>query len=386
MDARQPTARWLPASPAGNYLTADTGLAQLGELIRPQWVQTEEDVATTVAALGSAVSGELLCIASGGCTPLALVAAGAGRVLAVDVHPAQLAVARCKALSVERLRYRELKQFWLDPDSTARWDVFGRVADGLADWQRSILTAWLAGASDAPLVDQGSRQGVGTELLIHDPDLWRRARMWFQCRDIDRQRCYYRTKLAGLAETLADIRQKRAAQTVGAGLRELSYEEVAVAMRAQFLTRFGHLVERIPVAGNAYAAHLVLGRYPADARPNYLTADGQRRLRPRIDRVAFVLGDVGDVVSGIGNARLDGADLSNVLDLMSDEQAQMLLASMARVVRPGGRLVHRTLIRDEPLPAGRGFFRSRVTARRLSEADRSFVYSAVVVDVRTVGR
>jgi len=344
----------------------------------PLWVQTEEDPDITLQALGPAATGRVLCVASGGDTPLALLMAGAREVIAVDVNPAQVAVAEVKVRSVEILDIASLGALWLGHDPAARLSTYRSVEDKLTLTARQIVGQWLCQCDAKPLIEQGGMQGVGTELRANQPALAARLPGWFQTEDLPAQRQYHDEYLGGVAETVAALRQTRAEHWFGRGGE--SDAAVAAEMRSHFLRRFRHLTECIRVAGNPYAAHLLLGSYPPDSRPWYLTANGFADSR-KTGQVRFIVDDIAEVVAAQHPGSLDGADLSNVTDLLSEAESARLFRHLARALRPGGRCVHRNLVWAEPYPVAEGFERNVAGSRELTDRDRSFVYSAITVDV-----
>jgi S-adenosylmethionine-diacylglycerol 3-amino-3-carboxypropyl transferase len=346
----------------------------------PLWVQTEEDANTTLQALGPAVTGTVLCVASGGDTPLALLGAGAREVIAVDINPAQVAVAELKARSVELLDLPSLEILWLGNDPAARLAIYKSLEERLSPASHQVLGRWLNQADARPLIEQGGMQGVGTELREREPVLAALLPDWFQTEDLAAQREYHDRHLQPLAGIIAALRQARAERWFGAGGNE-SDASVAREMQDRFKRRFRHLVEHIPVAENPYAAHLLLGAYLPDARPGYLTAAGHARLMQAAGKISFVVGDLIEVAASLPLKSLDAADLSNVADLLPEDEMARLFSALASVLRPGGRVVHRNLVWEEPYAVAAGFARDMETSRVLAFSDRSFVYSAVTVDV-----
>ncbi|WP_295590626.1 DUF3419 family protein [uncultured Lamprocystis sp.] len=344
----------------------------------PLWVQTEEDADTTLFALGPAVRGSVLCIASGGDTPLALVAGGAQEVIAADINPSQIALAELKARSVESLDLPSLETFWMGHDAARRMALYQSIKATLNATSRRFLDSWLASFDSQAFIEQGQMQGVGSELRQRDPTLAGKLTCWFQTRTLPEQRTYHDQHLQPLAEAVAALRQARAERWFGSDGGE-SDARVAQEMRERFKQRFQHLVAHIPVARNPYAAHLMLGAYPPDARPPYLTATGQVRAR-QSGRIRFVAGDLREVAASLPAASLAGIDLSNIADLLSEDEVARLFRTLTRVLRPGGRVVHRNLIWQEPYAVADGFTRDVEQSRGLTERDRSFVYSAVTVD------
>ena len=351
------------------------------ETAPPLWVQTEEDIDTTLQAFGTLRGARVLCIASGGDTPLSLLRAGAREVVAVDVNPAQVAVAELKVRSVQLLDLASLEALWLSNDPIPRYSAYRSVEGALRTESRQILREWIDQAAGTPLIERGGMQGVGTELRAMYPLLAEKLPAWFETKGLSEQRKYYAKHLDGLADAVARLRQSRAEYWFGGGGE--ADAEVAAEMQGRFVRRFRHLTEDVHVAGNPYVAHMLFGAYPDNCRPWYLTAEGLAGFKST-GVVEFMVGEVVEVLAAQPQASLDFADLSNVTDLLSEREAAELFRRLGAVLRPGGKCVHRNLVWDEPYPAAGGFVRDFETSRILTHGDRSFVYPAVTVDVLPV--
>lgn len=124
-------------------------------------MQTEEDAQTTILALGPACRGRLLCVASGGDTPLALLAAGAAEVIGVDINPSQVAVAELKAQSIAILDPPAFDALWLSGESGGVAEAYGKVESHLSAPSKQVLGPWQRRADSRPLIERGGMQGVG---------------------------------------------------------------------------------------------------------------------------------------------------------------------------------------------------------------------------------
>ena len=348
----------------------------------PLWIQVEEDIDVTVAGLEEIVlNGRVLCIVSGGCSIAGLLLAGAREIVAVDINSAQLEVARLKLASLAQLSAAELYDLWLRDSSTKRKAVYKKIRQNLGKTDRRWLDEWLPEISDGiPLVDAGGMEGVGSEIKRTRPELYRKLRQWLQSGEGD---------VALLEETarlVAELRQERSERHFGSGVDlETDDRNVADEMKTHFIDRFRFLISSLPIVGNPYLAHLLLGTYPEFAMLPYFTDTGQRRLRNRLHDVTLLESDLSDAVDSMQPASLDGADISNVGDYLPPTEWERLLYGLRRVVRLGGVVVHRNFIWDEPYAASLGFRREVALSRRLYARDRSFVYRAFTVDRRIDG-
>lgn len=345
----------------------------------PLWIQVEEDIDVTVAGLGEVVpNGRILCIVSGGCSIIGLLLAGVREVIAVDINKSQLEVARLKLRSLAHFSTDELYDLWLGDSSDKRKAVYQKIHQDMGKDERRWLDEWLPEIIDGiPLVDAGGMEGVGSEIKRTRPELYWKLHQWLQSGEKDA------SFLEEAAWFVAELRQERSERHFGNGVSlESDDRNVAAEMKTHFIDRFRFLVSSLPIVGNPYLAHMLLGTYPEFAMPTYFTDTGRRRLRDRLYDVTLLESDLSDAIASMQPASLDGADISNVGDYLPLAEWERLFHGLRRVVRLGGAVVHRNFIWDEPYAVSPGFRRDVVLSRRLHARDRSFVYRAFTVDRR----
>ena len=86
LPAPSPTTRARDAASGAVRRETLPGVAGGGRLY---FAQVREDPRLELAALAPTPSDTIVCVGSGGCTALSLLAAGAGRVFAVDLNATQ---------------------------------------------------------------------------------------------------------------------------------------------------------------------------------------------------------------------------------------------------------------------------------------------------------
>lgn len=355
---------------------AITDLASRMASAGPMWVQTEEDVRSSIQAIGRKVSaGPLLCIASGGCSVLGLLRAGAERVVAIDINPAQLEVVRLKLAGLESLEPNEFLEMWISRCRERRLELYERVREKVPGLGAS-LDAWVSGVPDAvELADAGGMEGVGAETRSKNPDIYCQLWHW-----IEAGAPVSRSVLLGAARAIAVKRQSRAVRL----FRPSSSPDPAVGaeMVRHFVSRFEVLLNELPTRGNPYLAHALLGTYPRSALPDYFRMSSRGALRGAKSRVSLVKSDLADAVDGMGECTLAGADISNVGEFLSRSEWDRVFVALHRTLQPGAAVVHRNFIWDEPYPVAHGFWRDETVSSLLYKRDRSFIYRAITVDRR----
>ena len=147
--------------------------------------------------------------------------------------------------------------------------------------------------------------------------------------------------------------------------------------------RAARVLCELPAASN-YLLHWYLScRYPDLERgPPYLTTAGHAALGERGERVRFVAGDVLSVLRGCADDSYAAFNLSNIFEYMDLADTETILHEVARVGRPGARIVYWNLLveRHRPDSLADRIDRDESLARELGVQDRAFVYGAVQVE------
>jgi S-adenosylmethionine:diacylglycerol 3-amino-3-carboxypropyl transferase len=237
-----------------------------------------EDPAIELAAFRP--GGRVCCIASAGCTAMAL--APHHRVVAVDINPDQLAYAARRLAGAPAIR-----------GTAERVMDVGRALAPAVGWSRARVARFLA-------LDDPAAQVA----YWHDHLATRRLRAILDAllsRPVLRA-AYASTLLAGLPPHLGRT------------------------MRARLVRGFA----RHPNRTNPYARALLLGDLAADAPP------------PEARGVELVHADLAAYLEGVPAASFDAFTLSNILDGAAPAYAARLSAAVRRAAAPGAVVVRRS--------------------------------------------
>jgi S-adenosylmethionine-diacylglycerol 3-amino-3-carboxypropyl transferase len=338
-----------------------------------------EDDRLDVAALDISAGDRVLCIAASGDIPLALAAAGASEVVAVDVSAAQLHLLALKIAAAG-----------LDPDERYRWFEVGRVANAAARF-RKVLRPRMQ-ATDAAFWDAHvgafehdfhrhagvgrsfARFGSALRLLV--PSLRREVEGFIDPEDQQRWwRSHVQPRLFGpithwlarhtpVLSPLAPNRHE---------LRRMRESGYSVAIAGRIDGVLGRtLVRRHPwwrPAFSGLAADADDGAYWLDRSRAAGVADSATVIRP-------VQGDLTEVLAGMPVAGFDAVTISNVPDWLDAESGQRLTNALVHAIRPGGRLLVRSILPDGGLPAHPGLL-GDPGASKLVEDERTALYGRV---------
>lgn len=347
---------------------------------------SQEDERTEAAALGLP-GGRVLSIASGGDMALSLLALGADDVVAVDIEPAQLHLARLKlsaVLGLERLEAIRFLGFMpAAPDRRLRW--LASLLDRLPSSTREFWQDRIDAVREGPIWAGRYERHLGRLRSV----LWPFAgafRELCECTSLYEQaalfaRCFDRPLLKA-AFRLAFTPRIYAGRGIDrCGLR---HRDPSKSLGTRFFERFRAMCVASPARENPLLQLHLLGRVlDPDVVPEYLTEHGVRVVRERAHAISFVQASLLDALESAEAGRFNRFHLSNVpdwLDAAGFDRALELIA--AKSARPA-RLVWRYLHRNHPVAAAcrPGIHLNEELGRALGERDRFPVYRVVAAEV-----
>jgi S-adenosylmethionine-diacylglycerol 3-amino-3-carboxypropyl transferase len=329
----------------------ELGDARRGRLV---FSQVREDPSVDVAQVRPTGEDHVVVVTSAGCTALAMLAAGAGRVSAVDSNSAQndMADAITAALTVfdhptmlrfvgasharpaeRRALYGELRPLLTEP-ARLRWDAHprliarGLVHAGLTE-QAAVPIAWLI----RHVVQRPST--VAALLAADDPATQR---------DVFDRRWDNRRWRATFAVTL----NRYTCRPLYKGFFEnVDAREFSVTFRAGI----DHALRDVPMAENWYVHDLFEGGYRAECLPPHLRAEAQAAIAGNQQRLELVDGSVGALLRTLPDGDVNGFCLSNVGEWLPPDQFGALLQEVVRTAAPDAVVLFRNFVpRAQPIP------------------------------------
>jgi len=359
-----------------------TEAASHADFSQIRYAQVWEDADVLVAALAPRPEHTVLSIASAGDNALALAASGA-RVIALDLNPAQLACLELRVAAYRALDHAGLLELIGSRTSTRRAELFSKC--------RPLLTAEVRGFWDAkpdaiaagigsagkferyfatfrnrvlPLVHSRSRvaellRGGTLEQCEHFYDnhwnTWR-WRLLFRV-------FFSRFVMGRLGRDPAFFR----------------YVEGRVSDRILDRTRYA--LTALNPAENPYLTWILTGTH-GDALPYALRAENFDAIRTNLHRLEWRRQTVEEFLAAEPGTRLDGANLSDIFEYMSEENTAALLARLADAANPRARFAYWNMLapRSRPDSLSAKLRPLDDLARELFAKDRAFFYSRFVVE------
>jgi S-adenosylmethionine-diacylglycerol 3-amino-3-carboxypropyl transferase len=348
-----------------------------------RYAQCWEDADVLLAALNAKPGGCYVSIASAGDNVLAILSRGPRRLVALDVNRAQIACLALRVAAFRGLEHGELLELMgsaasrrrlrlydrcrkhLDPEVRAFWDDRrSEVVRGVGAAGKLEKFLHLYRTCVLPLVHPRSR----VERLFRPRD--RRGRQRFYDAEWNNRRWRW----------MARVFFSRAVMSrLGRDPQFFEYAEGGIS--EHLLQRAGYALSVLDPAANPYLQWLLLGCHRS-ALPYTLRPENFQAIRANLDRLDLRLQSIEEFIETPEASGLDGFNLSDIFEYMSEANAHRLLEKLISTGRKGARLVYWNLLapRRRPERLAHRLRPLEELARGLLRMDRAFFYSALNVE------
>jgi S-adenosylmethionine-diacylglycerol 3-amino-3-carboxypropyl transferase len=348
-----------------------------------RYAQCWEDADVLLEALDVRPGQVCLSIASSGDNALSLLSKGPGRVIALDLSPAQLACVELRVAAYRELCHPELLELIGSVASDRRRELYHRCRPRLREPVRAFwdsrpaeIDAGVGGAGKferyftlfrrriLPLV-HGRRKA---EALLHGGTAEKRHRFYAQHWDSWRWRLMFRLFFS-----------RAVMGRMGRDPAFFNYVEGSVADR--ILSRARHALTVLDPAANPYLQWILLGRH-GTALPHALRPENFEAIRDHLDRFEWHCQSIEDYLDAHPDLAVDCYNLSDIFEYMSAENYHALLGKLVARGRPGGRLAYWNMLVPRSRPEHMADRLRPLTqlADRLHHQDKAFFYSRFVVE------
>jgi len=369
----------LPAAATGRSEAA--AHADFTSVLR--YAQCWEDADTLLAGLDVQEGDVCLSIASAGDNSLSLLTRRPARVIAVDLNPAQLAALELRVAAYRALEHPDLLELVGSRPSRQRDALYRRC--------RPLLSSAARGFWDARPREVAGGIGAAGKFeryfalfrRIVLPPVHRRRTVEAlpEPRAPDERLRFYDERWDTRAWRL--LFRLFFSQTVlgrlGRDPSFFRYVEGSVA--DHLLGRVRHALAVLDPSANPYVGWILTGGH-RDALPHALRPEHFDAVRANLDRLEWHCEPIESLVERGVIERLDRANLSNIFEYLSAENAAALLGRLADVSRPGARLAYWNMMVPRH---GAAYLPGRLRAcaglsRRLFREDKAFFYRDFVVE------
>jgi S-adenosylmethionine-diacylglycerol 3-amino-3-carboxypropyl transferase len=348
-----------------------------------RYAQCWEDADILVQALQPHQQRRCLSIASAGDNALALLGAGAERVVALDMNPAQLACLALRVAAYRELSHGQLLELMGSRPSGRRRDLYQRCrsqldSDSRAFWdaQRHEIDAGIGGAGKferyfalfrrrvLPLVHNRRR----VERLLRGGDLATREAFYRDHWDSWRWRLLFKLFFSRFVMG-----------RMGRDPSFFRYVEGSVAEHILKHTRYA-LTELDP-ADNPYLHWILTGSH-GTALPYALREEHFETIREHTDSIEWHLLSIEEYLARYPGERFDAFNLSDIFEYMSEHNYQALLTRLIEAADPGARLAYWNMLalRKCPPTLSDRLRSLDDVAAQLYARDKAFFYRDFIVE------
>lgn len=317
-------------------------------------------------------SARALNIASGGCTALSLLACNQGKVDAIDINPAQIAITELKLAALKQL---ELEDFRTVCVRDAR-DAYSHLRPHLTDQTRTFFDGRrhilgyglnLCGWIDRKLEKLVSlfhavvqnRKRTEAFLVLNDPAAQRAA--------FEEHWNNWRWRLA------LNVAFSRSLLSLGYGANAL--KSLPPDFPRIMKIRIEQALTEHPAATNPYLWQTFLSRYPESEEgfPYYLQTAGWHEARSNADNLRMTCTDIVTWLKNQPDKTISFFAISNILEIVEPTYKIELLKQIARTSRDRALICVRSIFpQDSPIfeDPSRRLEYDPVLSRDMQEKDR----------------
>jgi S-adenosylmethionine-diacylglycerol 3-amino-3-carboxypropyl transferase len=348
-----------------------------------RYAQCWEDADILVDGLDIVPGDCCLSIASAGDNSLSLLASGASHVIAVDLNPAQLAALELRVAAFRLLSHGELLGLIGSRRSDRRAALYARCRGELSEDARAF---WDARPEE---IDNGIGAVGKFERyfalfrdrvlpLIHRSSV---VAELLEPRGPEARRRFYDRKWNNLRWRLL-FRVFFSELVLGRLGRDPSFFRYVEGSVAEHLsTRARHALVELDPAANPYLGWILYGEH-RDALPHALRPENFEAIRDNLHRLEWHCESLESLMDRGVITRVDKANLSNIFEYMSPENATALLSRLCDVARPGARFAYWNMMVPRH---GSSYLPDRLReltdlSQRLFAQDKAFFYRDFIVD------
>ena len=333
----------------------------------------------------------VISITSGGCNSLCLLLENPGRLVSIDLNPAQLSMLEFKRAAIQQLDYEDYLEalgveFFRKPSGKSpeyRVQLYRKIREQMPAYAREF---W-----------DGHEDQIRSGLFMcgkveHFFALYRKALGWlydydlveelFTAPDLEEQHKRYKAFRKKRWRFLNSLLLNRFVLGLVKGGH--SFAQVDDKNLSQNLNRKIDLaMKRFYNPDNFFMSNMLLGaHYSRDAMSPYLLEKNFGTLKQNIDRLEIYAGTIEDVLKRYGKESFDKFNLSNIFEWMDHDFFNAVIRDVIALSRPGSRYAWRyTLAKPRILDDAnsRTLILEPELSRQLFAQDRAFIYESFFV-------
>ncbi|KAB1071349.1 DUF3419 family protein [Tamlana haliotis] len=158
------------------------------------------------------------------------------------------------------------------------------------------------------------------------------------------------------------------------------FDDGSTSFAESFYRRSKKAFRNLPIKGNYFLTLYLLGKYMnKEEVPDYLKEENFSLIKSRVNRIKTFTSDAQSWIDTMPNNSINCFALSNICELMSEEDTKRLFTAVNRTALPNARVIFRNLIipREVPEELKNHIVKDKELSKFIYDNDRSFVYGKV---------
>jgi S-adenosylmethionine-diacylglycerol 3-amino-3-carboxypropyl transferase len=356
----------------------ETEIAARAAFDKIRYAQVWEDADVLVEALAPKPTDTILSIASAGDNAFALIAAGAAKVVAMDLSPAQLACVRLRSAAYATLTHQGFLELLGARPSDRRAALLAQAAVKLSAADQRFWAAQKSAVTRLGAAGLGKFESYfrifRTYVLpfVHDEAT---VRALLEPRTKEDREVFFETRwnTPGWKRLLGMFFSKTVMGRLGRDPEFFRHASGSLAEQVGANTR--HALVNLDPSANPYLHWILTGTF-GQALPRALREEHFDTIHARLDRLELRLGPIEAFGEEGGVAH--GFNLSDIFEYMSPEGHAKAYAAILKAAAPGARIAYWNMMVPRQAPEA---FAAKVTrddalSERLHAQDNAFFYRA----------
>lgn len=347
-----------------------------------RYAQCWEDTDVVLTALAIKENDICLSIASAGDNSLSMLAKSPGRVIAIDLNPAQLALTELKAVSIKHLSYKQVLELFGYEKSDETMKLFALVLPYLSD---KTSKYWLANIDSirSGIARCGKFENYFAIFrkfvlpLVHNK---KTIESLLQAKSLEKRREFYETYWNTWRWRL--MFSLFFSNTIMALLgRDRSFFKFVQKSLPEFLkdSVYDALVTKDPT-DNPYLHWILLGRFDV-IKPYWLEEKNFQAIKANIDRLEIRKSSLEEFLEDFDQP-IDAFNLSDVFEYMSEDAFKAILGQIGKSARSGARIAYWNMLVDRHTEKSYNLaIKSRdELSNSLYEKNKTFFYTRFIAE------
>ena len=353
---------------------------QLSKLV---FTHNWEDPLSDYYALKIKQNNTIVAITSGGCNVLGFLLYDPKTIYSVDINLAQTYLLQLKIAAIKALDFDDFIAFSGLECHPNRGILFDKVKDKLSTeaslfWQEQdkiITNGFIMNGKYEVFVKFAGKflkllQGKGRVNGLFKTNTQKEQEHYFD-EVWNTKRFKYLFKI---------LFNKRMLAKRGLVADYFHFDDGSNSFAESFYKRSKKAFRDLPIKGNYFVSLYLLGKYRNNEEvPEYLKRENYDLIKSRIDRIKTITSDAQGWIDSMENESIDCFALSNICELMSEDETRRLFEAVKRTATPNARVIFRNLMipREVPDEMRKQIVKDEDLSRFIHNNDRSFVYGKV---------